>query len=134
MGVKGRVVDEWIAQLKSERSHILSSTIRLLADFEVIQSQMQSIKTSLSQEIEDIERSATLWSKMEDFRIDILMANKLVPTREKYIQILSVLSHKKETIRLMIAELDRERKEGDDEINLISPRITDIPCYLYDDN
>lgn len=34
----------------------------------------------------------------------------------------------------MIAELDRERKEGDDEIDLISTTIADIPCYLYDDN
>lgn len=134
MGIKGCVVDEWIARLKLEGSHLLDSRIKLLANFEVIQSQMQGVKTSLSQEIEDIERRATLWSKMEDFRIDILMENKVIPTRDKYIQILSLLYHKKETIKSMIMELDREKKEGDDEIDLISTRIADIPCYLYDDN
>lgn len=134
MGVKGRVVDEWIAHLKLEGSHLLDSTIKLLTNFEVVQSQMQGVKTSLSQEVEDIEKSVTLWGKMEDFRIDILVENKVIPTREKYIQILSLLSHKKETIRSMIMELDQEKKEGDDEIDLISARIAEIPYYLYDDN
>lgn len=34
----------------------------------------------------------------------------------------------------MIAELDRERKEGVDEIDLISARIADLPWYMYVDN
>lgn len=59
---------------------------------------------------------------MEDFRIDVLVENKIIPTREKYIHILSLLSHKKEIISSMIMEMDREKKEGDDEIDLISAR------------
>lgn len=71
---------------------------------------------------------------MEDLRVDVLIENKVIPSREKYIQILSLLSHKQETIRLMIAELDREKKEVDDEIDLIFAKIFDLPFYLYDDN
>lgn len=71
---------------------------------------------------------------MEDFRIDILAENKVIPTREKYIQILSLLSHKQETIRLMIVELDREKKDVEDKIDLIFAKVADLPCYLYDGN
>lgn len=74
-------------------------------------------------------KSTTLWSKMEDFRIDVLVENKVIPTREKYIQILSLLSHKQETIKLMIAELERDKKEGDDEVDLIFAKVGDLPCY-----
>ncbi|XP_059066362.1 uncharacterized protein LOC131857677 [Cryptomeria japonica] len=122
-----------VIQSSQEFEPIVSS-IDTEALEKVVQSQMQGVKTSLSQEVEDIGKSVTLWGKMEDFRIDILVENKVIPTREKYIQILSLLSHKKETIRSMIMELDREKKEGDDEIDLVSARVAEIPCYLYDDN
>lgn len=85
MGIKGQVVDEWITLLKSVGSHLPDSTIKLLTNFEIIQSQMQGVKTSLSQEVKDIEKSVTLWGKMEDFRIDVLVENKVIPKREKYI-------------------------------------------------
>lgn len=77
-------------------------------------------------------KSIALWRKMEDFRIDVLVENKVIPTREKHIQILSLLSHKHETMKLMTADLDREKKEGDDEVDFIFAKAGDLPCYLYD--
>lgn len=54
-------MDEWISRLKSEGSHLLDSTIKLLTNFEIIQSQMQGVKNSLSQEVKDTEKGVTLW-------------------------------------------------------------------------
>lgn len=133
IGIKGRVMDEWIDRLKSEGSHLLDSIVKLLMDLGFIQSQMQGIKTTLSHEMEDIGKDMTQWTKMEDFRIYFLIEKKVISTREKYIQTLSLLSHKNEVIRSIISQFDQEKKECDDEIDLISARVADLPCYLYDD-
>lgn len=64
VGVKGRMVNEWIDRLRSKSSHIFHSMIKLLYGFEIVQSQMQGVKNSLSQGVEDIEKSITLWAKI----------------------------------------------------------------------
>lgn len=80
VGIKGQVVDEWIDRLKSKGSLLLDSMVKLSMDFEIVQSQMQGTKTTLTKEMEGIEKIIALWSKMEDFRIDVLVENKVITT------------------------------------------------------
>lgn len=131
VGVKGQVVDQWIERLKFEGSLLLDSTIKLLKDFEIMQSKIQGIKTTFTKEIDENERNMQMWRKMEDFDIDFLVEIKVLETRGKYVEVLSLIAHRNELIKHMVTSLEGEIKSCDNDIDQILARIVHIPCFIY---
>lgn len=94
-----------------------------------MQSQIQGIKTTFTQEIDENERNMQIWRKMEDVDIDFFVENKVLETREKYVRVLSLLAHRNELIEHMVIDLKSDINSCDNEIDQILARIVDIPCF-----
>lgn len=118
--------------MKSEGTHLIDFAIKLLINFKNAHVQAQIVKSLLSQEITELEKDLGCWDKMRDYRIDIIVDNNVVLTWGEYIQTRSILAYKDELMKVLVKDMNKDKKACPDAITNISLGISNLPCQLFD--
>lgn len=87
-----------------------------------------------SNELEAHEKDFDSWLKLEDFQLDILVDNGVIPLRDMYIEQREILKHQMSLIEVLIKDLRKIHKECNDKQQDIIEKISTLPCTFLDKN
>lgn len=78
----GRIVGEWMDRLVIQRTRLLCSVVTLVNNLEEVKIEIDKTLNLFSNELEAHEKDFNSWLKLEDFQLDILVDNEVIPSRE----------------------------------------------------
>lgn len=72
------------------------------------------------------------WSKLNDFSLDILVDNDVIPYKKMYVQYKELLKHHTEVIEQLIEDLEEEKGLGEKTVKKITDKDDELPYDLLD--
>lgn len=81
-----RAIGKWMDRMLGQGIHLLSSIITLINNLESVNSEVDKTPDLLSQELETREMNSNAWLKLEDFDLQILLDNEVLPTQNMDIE------------------------------------------------
>lgn len=94
-GSKGIFVSVGIDRLVTQGTHLLKSSIELLDDMNDVKSELDQTFDMLSQDLKLIENYLNAWMRLKYFKLEVLVENRVIPTRKKYIEYREAMKHRK---------------------------------------
>lgn len=121
-------------RLFSQGTHLLCLAVTIVNNLEEIKVEIHKTLNLFSIELEMNGNDFDSWLNLEDFQLDVLVDNGVIPSRDIYIKQWEILEHKMNTLEVLIKDLRKAQKECNDKGKEIIEKISSLPCIFLDEN
>lgn len=111
---RGRTIGEWMDRLLSQGAHLLCSTITLISGLEEVKVEIENNLNLFSSKLEAHEKDFDSWLKLEDFQLDVLVDNGVIPSRGMHIEKREIIEYQMNTLEMLIKDLRKVQNKCND--------------------
>lgn len=106
----GSSIGEWMDRLLSQETHLIGFVVTLVNNLEGVRSKVDKTLDLFSQELDTYEKEFDSWLKLQDFQLDVLVDNGVLPSKDIYIEQRAILDHQMNMLEVLIKDMRKAHK------------------------